>query len=507
MLVYYQIKNKASNLTSGGETERIVLYGLGLSKDWFQKTALDIQNGTYEFKMNRKTYIPKKSNNNNFRPLIINNPTEKIIQKAIFLVLEEIYENKEKSFSRFSHGFHLNKSYHTAFEQIKNEWTAIPWFVKIDIKNVFGVINRNILISKLKLKIKDQRLFQIILNMFKAKIISPFGILKEKLGVPQNSVLSLILANIYFQSLDSYIEKNIIERYNKCKKAPKLNLRHSKIDDSYIRIKYIRYVDDILIGVKGPKKLAEKVLKIVTFFLKSDLQLFLNEKKSQILNAFSSRISFLGMLLYNVATKKVFFRKSPVIENNKRKHSRIIPCINALNHKQTKFFKNECLILLCKSYVDQRDKHRVYLGFSIQIKADTDEIYNCLIENSIINSKKKPISKTSLFQLEAWLIIRYYNSVAYGLLYYFRGVDNFNTVKKIITYYIRYSLLRTLAHKHKCSSKKILAIYGKKISAKGRNEKKISFISSVEISNIKKKFLVKDIKDPYAVISIPFISL
>ena len=728
MLAYNLLKNKEGNLTPGDTSEETTLDGL--SKDWFKNIALDIKNGTYEFKTSHRIYVPKKGDNNKLRPLTINNPRDKIIQKAIHLILEEIYENKEKSFSRFSHGFRPNKSCHTALKQIKDEWTAIPWFLKIDIKNAFSGINRNILISQLKLKIKDQHLFQIILKMFKAKIIAPSGILKEKLGVPQGNILSPILANIYFQSLDSYVEKKIIERYKKgtkptkCpeyqraisltslekkassqkkkqilrykrKAAHKLGLRYTKIDGSFIRIKYIRYADDILLGVRGPKSLAEKILKALTFFLKSDLQLYLNEEKSQILNSFSNKIPFLGMLLYNITNKKTPYRKSREIENKKRKRSRVLSRVDALNYKQTKLFKNECLNLLRKSYTEQRnnravikqdlkslvansiifkdllnkpnrsvyqeflkdlqkiselkenkrlgnflklweeeftiskpvsrdpvlrpltkietiarivsilnndhnlpayprdwsdifkgsnkergkgwkpiwpknfslsnttvskfrlptnqnynsrinsenirlaiedliiqiknmpedyqltmitcknaqsvrqtwDEQGVFLGLPIQIKADTNEIYNCLMNNSIINNKKKPISKTSFLKSEAWAIINYYNSVAHGLLSYFRCVDNFNTIKKIVTYHIRYSLLRTLAHKHKCTSKKILTTYGKEITAIGRSNKEVSFINSVEVSNMKKDFLVTDIKDPYIAISKSFINL
>lgn len=128
-----------------------------------------------------------------------------------------------------------------------------------------------------------------------------------------------------------------------------------------------------------------------------------------------------------------------------------------------------------------------------------------LINNSIMNNKKKPISKTSLLKFEAWKIINYYNSIAHGLLSYFRCVDNFNIIKKIVTYHIRYSLLRTLAHKHKCTSTKILAIYGKKIESTWKHNKRISFISSIEVSSMKKDFLITEIKDPYITISKSFL--
>jgi retron-type reverse transcriptase len=51
----------------------------------------------------------------------INNLKNKIIQKSIQLILEEIYEHKENVFSKFSHGFRLNKNSHTAVKQIKTK--------------------------------------------------------------------------------------------------------------------------------------------------------------------------------------------------------------------------------------------------------------------------------------------------------------------------------------------------------------------------------------------------
>jgi len=84
-----------------------------------------------------------------------------------------------------------------------------------------------------------------------------------------------------------------------------------------------------------------------------------------------------------------------------------------------------------------------------------------------------------------------------GILSYFRCADNINTIKKIITHHIRYSLLHTLARKHKCSLKKILTIYNKKIESLEKHNKKISFINSIEVSNLKKEFLIKKNYDPY----------
>jgi retron-type reverse transcriptase len=319
-LVYAHIKNKEGNLTSGGSHSRIILDGI--SQKWFEDTALRLKNGIYEFSYSRRIDIPKKGSLK-LRPSTMGNPRDKIIQKAVQLVLEEIYENKEKTFLDTSHGFRPNRSCHTALQQIKNKWTAIPWFISIDIKDAFGTINRDILLSRLKVKIRDQRLFEILFKMLQVNIVSLNSILKEYHGVPQGNILSPILANIYFHDLDIYIDREIINRYKKgirafkCldyhravsftgeekkanfrkrkqlarkkrRDAHKAGLRYTTIDESFIRVKYVRYAGDFLIGVRGPKALVLKIFKSVTFFLKSTLQLNLNEEKSKIIDSFST---------------------------------------------------------------------------------------------------------------------------------------------------------------------------------------------------------------------------
>lgn len=726
-LAYARIKNKEGNLTSGGNNFTLD----GISPKWFEDTALRLKKGTYKFSPSRRINTPKKGSLK-LRPLTMGNPRDKIIQKAIQLILEEIYENKEKTFLDTSHGFRSNRSCHTALEQIKNKWTAIPWFIKIDIKDAFGTINRNILISRLKLKIKDQRLFEVLLKMLQANIISFTGILNESYGVPQGNVLSPILTNIYFHDLDVYIEKEIVNRYKKGTKATKCldyqravsltkeekkanlqkrkqiarkkrrdahkaGLRYTKIDGSFIRIKYVRYADDFLIGVRGPKTLVLKIFRSVNFFLKSTLQLSLNEKKSKLIDSFSNKISFLGMLIHNVATKKLPYRRSRALQNKKRKLNRVLLRADALENQQTKKLKDECLKLLRNSYKTHRrdkkplkedfislvkssltfgdiiknsnravyrefiqnlllvsdiqenqtlkkflelwekeltsetedsrnknssnrpitkseticriveilktqhnlpakevewyqlfrganktrgskwkpiwinnfklsestvsklklpknniyhakynvenirlaiedlllqadqspsmaygdhiqnnnaisvrqtwDEEGVFTSLPPQINADTSEIYKRLEEASIINSKKKPMCKNSLLAAESWLIISYFNNTAHGLLSYFRCVDNLNTIKKIVTYHLRYSLLHTLARKHKCSIKKILEMYSKEIKADGRQNKVTSFINSLTVSNLKKDFLSKDLKNPYSELTKSYLSL
>lgn len=92
----------------------------GFSNDWFHKVALDIKRGRYKMKLSRSLYV-FTSGILRTRFLTMSDFRDKILKKAIQLVLEEIYEHKEKVFSRFSHGFRFNTSPHVVFRQIQNE--------------------------------------------------------------------------------------------------------------------------------------------------------------------------------------------------------------------------------------------------------------------------------------------------------------------------------------------------------------------------------------------------
>lgn len=208
--VYALIRNKEGN-NSNGTLDNIF-------KKWSKDTASNLKDGTYEFSSSRRINIPKKGSLKT-RPLTMGNPKDKIIQKAIQLILEEIYENKEKTFSDASHVFRSNRSCHTVLQQIKSKWVVIPWFISIDTKDSFGVINCGVLISCLKVKIRDQRLFTILLKALQAGIISLNTIFKESYSVPQGNILSFTLVNIYFHNLDIYMNKEIINRYKKDTRA------------------------------------------------------------------------------------------------------------------------------------------------------------------------------------------------------------------------------------------------------------------------------------------------
>ena len=144
----------------------------------------------------RQVLIPKEGKPGATRPLGINNFEDKIVQKMMQKVLESIYE---PLFRDCSYGFRPNKSCHTAIKALEdylfhNETEAV---IDVDISNFFGSIDHEKLLNMLRNKIRDQKFMRYISRMFKAGILADGELILSDEGVPQGSICSPVLANIF----------------------------------------------------------------------------------------------------------------------------------------------------------------------------------------------------------------------------------------------------------------------------------------------------------------------
>ena len=89
MMAYTRIKSNPGNLTPGGDPDKETLDGI--NERWFEKTSEELKKGSYTFKQGRRTMIPKP-NKPGRRPLTVVSPRDKIVQEAIRMVLEIVYE-------------------------------------------------------------------------------------------------------------------------------------------------------------------------------------------------------------------------------------------------------------------------------------------------------------------------------------------------------------------------------------------------------------------------------
>lgn len=197
----------------------------------------ELESERFQFKPTRlrlrREYIPKA--NGLMRPLRrgIPSPRDKIVPKAMAILLELIYEQE---FLDVSHGFRPKRGCHTAIKQI-NQWKGMKWAIEGDIKGFFDNVDQPLLVKLLEKKIKDQQFIDLIHKLIKAGYVEG-GLKRDSLlGVPQGGIISPILSNIVLHELDRYIT-DLIEAKSSKKKS--ISTRNPKYDKPSRRILYLR---------------------------------------------------------------------------------------------------------------------------------------------------------------------------------------------------------------------------------------------------------------------------
>jgi len=198
---YAKIYAKEGNMTPGTDGNTID----GFSIETIQKVIESLKNESYQPKPSKRQYILKK--NGDKRPLGIPSIYDKLVQEVIRTILEAVYE---ENFSNNSHGFRPNRSCHTALLQIKGNCTEVKWWVEGDILGFFDNINHEILMNLLRKRIKDEKFIRLIWKFLKAGYVENFIFFKTYLGTPQGGIISPILANIYLNELDQFVEQYIL---------------------------------------------------------------------------------------------------------------------------------------------------------------------------------------------------------------------------------------------------------------------------------------------------------
>ena len=422
----------------------------GFSEIYIENIIEALKNEMYQPKPVRRTYI--KKSNGKMRPLGLPVFTDKLIQEAIRMILEAIYE---PIFSDYSHGFRPARSCHTALAQIKKEFTGARWFIEGDIKGCFDNINHAVLVEIINQKIKDARFLKLIRSFLKAGYMEDWKYHETYSGCPQGGIISPILANIYLNELDRHVMKikkefdvatkarytpeytklvglrqrlhnkiknsngiereKLIEEY-KSATAQMLKLPAKQCDDK--KIKYVRYADDFLIAVNGNRQDCEKIKQELTEFINTTLKMELSQEKTLITHS-NTPARFLG---YDVRVR----RDQQIKPKGKFK-------TRSMNNK---------------------------VELSIPFK---DKIEKFLFSNGIVkqrsdNGKLEPIHRPQLLNRTDLEIVTIYNAELRGICNYYGLASNFN---KLIyfNYLMEYSCLKTLAGKHRSKVSKIRAMY------------------------------------------------
>ena len=170
----------------------------------------------------RRVYSEKKHSTKK-RPPGVPSWSDKLLQEVLRLILEAYYEPQ---FSRLSHGFRPNRGCHTALAEV-HRWQGTVWFIEGDISQCFDRLDHAVLLSILREKIIDQRFLRLIEHLLKAGYLEEWKFNRTLSGSPQGGVVSPILANIYLDRLDQFVEHTLLPAGNRgARRAP---------DPTYVR--------------------------------------------------------------------------------------------------------------------------------------------------------------------------------------------------------------------------------------------------------------------------------
>ncbi len=276
------VKQNSGNVTAGCDGINMRTFDENL-EDNLQKLAQNLKNGTLEPLPVRRVYIPKKSNK--LRPLGIPSIQDRIVQEALRMILEPIYE---ADFSQYSFGFRPNRCTMDAIKCLlwsTYEHKRFFWVIEGDISSYFDTVNHRKLIKLLRRRIKDEKILDLIWKMLKAGVMERKVFKHTHLGVPQGGIVSPLLANVYLHELDQYMKK-----YTGLSSNEKAKRRRKQNQANFV---YIRYADDWIVLSNGTKAQVEELKQELTKFLSTELKLKLSMEKTKITHL-NDGFKFLG---------------------------------------------------------------------------------------------------------------------------------------------------------------------------------------------------------------------
>ncbi len=447
-VAYQKIASNGGSTTKGSDGRSIDEMSLAR----IETLIASLKDESYQPHPSRRVHIPKK--NGKTRPLGIPAFEDKLVQEVVRMILEAIYEGH---FETTSHGFRPKRSCHTALLHIQKTFSGAKWFIEGDIKGFFDNIDHNVLVGILRERISDDRFIRLIRKFLKAGYVEDWTFHNTYSGTPQGGIVSPILANIYLDKLDKHVKEYIRhfdkgtkrrpgkesndlanERKRTVRKLKKVKDGSEKaalvarlkaieqeraafpngdeMDESYRRLKYIRYADDFILGVIGSKEDAQRIKDDIKSFLSESLALELSEEKTLITHT-GKTAKFLG---YEITVTRNNHQRRDVRGRLRRTYGK--------------------RVRLNVSMATLRDKLLEYGAMEIKLR-NGKEVW-------------KPKCRPGLIFNDDLEILDRYNRETVGFCNYYLIANNCDVLHNF-RYIMEYSMYKTFAGKYRSTVRKI----------------------------------------------------
>jgi group II intron reverse transcriptase/maturase len=211
-------------------------------EDNFRALLDRVKAGKYRAPPVRRVHIPK-GDGAQMRPIGIPTFEDKVLQRAVAMVLEAVYEQE---FHDFSYGFRPGRSALQACEALQNTTVRMAggWVLEVDIKQFFDTLDHGHLRQILGRRIRDGAILRLIGKWLNAGVMEGLVLSHPEAGTPQGGVISPLLANIYLHEVvDEWFVHDV---------RPRLKGRAA----------LVRYADDLLF-IFAQKDDAERVLSVL----------------------------------------------------------------------------------------------------------------------------------------------------------------------------------------------------------------------------------------------------
>lgn len=421
---------------------------------------VSLKDESYQPRPARRVYIRKK--NGDFRVPCMASTEDRLLQEAVKMLLEAIYEGH---FKATSHGFRAFKRRHTALKQIRRTFTGAKWFIGGELKGFFDNISHEVLMNILRERIADERFLRLIYKFLKAGFIGKADCGATYPGQPQDGTVSSVIGNIYLAQLDKYM-KEYAAKYDKGakrkvtvvnkrradradrlrrkmppgageirKRALLERIRQAKgrrlseafeppMAEGHRRLKYVRYADDFLIGVIGSRQDCQRIKEDIATYMESALKLGIRADSLLITHS-SDNARFLGF--------DITLRRPKAMRHEGYGHPK-------------RAFGSKVMLKLSSETV----KGRLRSYDAIRFTTDS-------------NGKMKwmPKARAPLLTRNIEEILAIYNSQIKGFCDYYGIADNASSRCAAFSYIMEYSLYMTIGEKLRKSLREVINKYRK----------------------------------------------